>query len=61
MKIEKYYNYKLCYVDQEDEYSSITTLYFTNDMGKQWGDDWEMLLMNIMPSLLMKTKQISIL
>ena len=41
MEIEKYYNYKLCYVDQEDEYSSITTLYFTNDMEKQWGDDWE--------------------
>ena len=41
MEIEKYYNYKLCYVDQEDEYSSITTLYFTNDMEKQWGDDWD--------------------
>lgn len=40
MEIEKYYNYKLCYVDQEDEYSSITTLYFTNDMEKQWGDEW---------------------
>lgn len=41
MKIEKYYDYKLCYVKKEDDYSSYAILYFTNDMKKQTGDDWD--------------------
>ena len=41
MEIEKYYKYKLCYVKQEDDYLNLITLYFTNDMEKQWGDDWD--------------------
>ena len=40
MEIEKYYKYKLCYVKQKDDYLNLITLYFTNDMEKQWGDDW---------------------
>ena len=41
MEIEKYYKYKLCYVKQKDDYLNLITLYFTNDMEKQWGDDWD--------------------
>ena len=33
---------KLCYIDQEDEYSERLELYFTEqDLDKQWGDDWD--------------------
>ena len=41
MEIKKYYKYKLCYVEQKDDYLNLITLYFTNDMEKQWGDDWD--------------------
>ena len=42
MDIEKYSNYKLCYVDNEDYQDNMMTLYFTElqDISKQWGDDW---------------------
>lgn len=43
MKIdEKYFNYKLCYVDSEEWSGEPITLYFTelDDISKQWGDDW---------------------
>ena len=35
-------NYKLCYVDNINDYS-ILELYFTelDDVTKQWGDDWD--------------------
>lgn len=40
--MEKYYNYKLCYVDSEEYIGCPMTLYFTEleDVTKQWGDDW---------------------
>ena len=31
---EKYYNYRLCYVEGN-------MLYFTSDFETQWGDDWD--------------------
>lgn len=41
MEIVNYYKYKLCYVKQKEDYPNLITLYFTNDMKKQWGDDWD--------------------
>lgn len=41
--LEKYYNYKLCYVDSSEYMGEPMTLYFTelDDVTKQWGDDWD--------------------
>lgn len=41
MKLEDCMNYKLCYIDEDNEYSdSIKTLYFTEqDLKDAWGDD----------------------
>ena len=34
--------FRLCYVDQNDEYSESLMLYFTEkDPKEQWGDDWD--------------------
>lgn len=41
MEIKDYYNYKLCYVKQKEDYPNLTILYFTNNMKKQTGDDWD--------------------
>lgn len=33
--------FRLCYIDQDDEYSEDLMLYFTEkDPKEQWGDDW---------------------
>lgn len=42
--MDKFENYKLCYVDSESEYpGDDLTLYFTelDDVRNQWGDDWD--------------------
>lgn len=42
--MEKFLNYKLCFVDSDSEYAGDDlTLYFTelDDVTKQWGDDWD--------------------
>nr|DAY48154.1 MAG TPA: hypothetical protein [Caudoviricetes sp.] len=34
--------FRLCYIDQNDEYSESLMLYFTEkDPKEQWGDDWD--------------------
>lgn len=40
--LEKYKNYKLCYVESSEYISEPMTLHFTelNDVTEQWGDDW---------------------
>ena len=32
--------YKLCYIEQIDEYSNVYKMYFTDNLAEQWGDDW---------------------
>ena len=36
---EKYLNYRLCYIDNVDDWSTFK-LYFTSKFEGQWGDDW---------------------
>lgn len=40
--LDKYKNYKLCYVESSQYIDEPMTLYFTElqDVTKQWGDDW---------------------
>ena len=41
--MEKFLNYKLCYVDSDEYFDAPMTLYFTEleDVTEQWGDDWD--------------------
>lgn len=41
--MEKYLDYKLCYIDSSEYTGEPMTLYFTelDDVTKQWGDDWD--------------------
>lgn len=36
---DNYLDYKLCYMDQIDDWNTFK-LYFTNNFENQWGDDW---------------------
>lgn len=36
---EKYLNYRLCYIDNVDDWNTFK-LYFTSKFEGQWGDDW---------------------
>lgn len=37
--LEKYLDYKLCYIDDLDSYDTYK-IFFTNKFDDQWGDDW---------------------
>ena len=40
MNIIPYLKYKLCYIDEVDDWNTFK-LYFTDNFDSQWGDDWD--------------------
>ena len=37
--MERYLEYKLCYIDNVDDWNTFK-IYFTDNFESQWGDDW---------------------